>query len=636
LLLGALTIIISYPGTTGDFWFDDKSNIVSNSTLPITEFSLNQFWKASWSSPASEIGRPLSMLSFALNSYFSQFDPYAYKLSNIVLHTINAILFFYLSIALLKLPTFNEKYNLSSNHIFYLALSISLIWALAPINIANILYVVQRMNELATLFVILGTLLYIHIRTSKKLTVIKQVLYFCVFVAVLLMAVLSKENGALLAALVLVIEVLLWQSESRKPENKYFFQLILIFLVIIPGLVVSYWFITHINSLIESYELRSFTLTERLLTEPRVLFFYIQQTLFPAIYKLSFYHDDYIKSTSLYTPFTTIVAALSLFMTLSFALLKRKHYPILFFGVFWFVIGHSLESSIIALELVFEHRNYLPSYGLIFFLLVSLFLLSQKYQKERIFYAVIGIYIIAFSLNSFIVSSVRGNTTLMLKTLVEEHPESARSNYAWAQLNETLYHLNPDKPEYYDKAIKHATIATELDPNLINGLIYSFLLKQVKNIPAQKDLNQLMHRLATVKPHNSNNRVLKKLFELAISKPELFSKQLLDKIVNVYLSNPKLTGRTKAIFYKDYANYLFETNGMSMEVLDFLTKAVNEYPESIELKLFLIQGLVNLQQYHAVEKLLPMLQEMDKFNRHQVEIDSIIKILDEKFQPSKH
>jgi|GEM_PF-1512079 len=629
ILICSLVLILSYPGTSGDFWFDDKTNIVSNSTLHIDDLSLNSLWKAAWSGPATKIGRPISMLSFALNSYFSQLTPFFYKLSNILLHIANAILIFYLSWRLLLLSVFKEKLHLEKNEPYYLAIGIALVWAITPINIASSLYIVQRMNELSAFFTLLGLLLYLHVRTSKQLSVTKQVLFFCLYSFILILAILSKENGALLPALTLTIEIILWNKKANAAKNYYFIRLILLLLIVAPGILALFWLSTHYGKIIEEYELRSFSLQERLLSEPRILFIYIQQTLFPEVYKLSLYHDDFVISKNFFTPYTTLISILSLLFASIYVFFIRKVYPWLFLGVIWFLVSHSLESSILPLELIFEHRNYLPSFGIIFLAILSLFHLSKKYAKERLLYPVLSIYIFTLGVNSYIAASVRGNTTLMLKTFVEEHPTSARSHYAWALLNEELYSLDSSTPKYLQNSIKHAAIATQLDQDLINGLLFSFLLKRVHDIPDREDLNLLLSRLSSIRPHVSNTRVLKKLFTVNLQKPELFNDSATQDLVQAYLSNPLLKGRLKAIFLKDYAQYLIDSGTMNMETLDLLTAANNEFPQNIELKFFLIQGLINLHQYRAVELLLPVVQEMDKLKRFQQEINLIKKILDE-------
>ncbi len=42
------------------------------------------------------------------------------------------------------------------------------------------------------------------------------------------------------------------------------------------------------------------------------------------------------------------------------AFLLRRRYPLLLLAVLFFLVGHSMESTLIPLEMVYEHRNYLP------------------------------------------------------------------------------------------------------------------------------------------------------------------------------------------------------------------------------------------------------------------------------------
>ena len=99
------------------------------------------------------------------------------------------------------------------------------------------------------------------------------------------------------------------------------------------------------------YELRSFTLLERLLTEARVLWFYLGLIVLPRFEAFGLYHDDISLSTGLLMPWTTLPALLGLAGLVGIAWHVRNRAPLLAFGIAWFLIGHSLESTVLPLEI---------------------------------------------------------------------------------------------------------------------------------------------------------------------------------------------------------------------------------------------------------------------------------------------
>ncbi|HVC38320.1 MAG TPA: pilus assembly protein PilF, partial [Gammaproteobacteria bacterium] len=90
-----------YPGLHGPFMFDDIPNIVGNQALHITSLSPSELLRAAFSSRSGILYRPISMLSFAFNLYFFGDNSFSFKLTNIIIHLINALLILWLTRRLL-------------------------------------------------------------------------------------------------------------------------------------------------------------------------------------------------------------------------------------------------------------------------------------------------------------------------------------------------------------------------------------------------------------------------------------------------------------------------------------------------------------------------------------------------------
>jgi tetratricopeptide (TPR) repeat protein len=106
-----------------------------------------------------------------------------------------------------------------------------------------------------------------------------------------------------------------------------------------------------------------FNMWERLLTEGRVMVHYLTLLLFPLPSRLAVVHDV-PKSTSLVSPFSTLLAWLLIAGLLATAYWVRKRAPVFSFWICWFFAAQLIESTILPLELMFEYRVYLPSIGI--------------------------------------------------------------------------------------------------------------------------------------------------------------------------------------------------------------------------------------------------------------------------------
>jgi tetratricopeptide (TPR) repeat protein len=116
----------------------------------------------------------------------------------------------------------------------------------------------------------------------------------------------------------------------------------------------------NFSSILAGYEIRPFTLSQRLLTEPRIVMFYLSLIVYPLSSRMSFLHDINL-STSLFSPSTTLFSIIALLLMILFSFYSARKWPLLSFSILFFLMNHIIESSIIPLELIFEHRNYLPS-----------------------------------------------------------------------------------------------------------------------------------------------------------------------------------------------------------------------------------------------------------------------------------
>src|SRR5690242_2440402 len=158
-LFGALllAVLVYAPGLSGGWLFDDYPNIVDNRGVQPTTASVATLAKAALSSPSSEFKRPLASLTFAANYLAGGLDPWGWKLVNLGIHLLNGLLMFLLARRLLSGSDGREARRRTG----WPAALIAAGWLLLPINLTGVLYVVQRMESLANVFVLAGLLGYV-------------------------------------------------------------------------------------------------------------------------------------------------------------------------------------------------------------------------------------------------------------------------------------------------------------------------------------------------------------------------------------------------------------------------------------------------------------------------------------------
>ncbi len=362
VLLALGTTALYWPGLSGPFLFDDIHTVEQNPWVQAETLSLSSLWIAAQSFVGG--GRELAMASFAVNHVLFGPDPFAYKAVNLALH-LACGLFVYLLTAVLVSRLVPADAQRDNPLLRFAALLVAALWLASPINLTSVLYVSQRMTSMAALFMFLGAWLYLSARIHGLENGRIAGWRFLGVLACLPAAWFSKQNGILLLPLLVVLEVVVFRFAGRDGRTRW----PLVVLVFGGGLLAVVVTAVHMNldlaTLSSWYAHRPFTLEERVLTQGRLLVFYIGLVLFPLSSRFGLWHDDIAFSTGLFTPVDTFTSLLLLGLLMLLAAFTWRRYPLVTVGVFWYFVGHSLESSIFPLEMVHEHRNYLPSYGVV-------------------------------------------------------------------------------------------------------------------------------------------------------------------------------------------------------------------------------------------------------------------------------
>lgn len=512
LLLLALLVYSASHG--GVFILDDIPNLKTLERLshPLTFEAVSSVL---FTNASGAFGRIIPMASFVLQYQSWPQDATAFRMANIGIHLFNGLLVLFLTRKLLTLGMSTDHSSTTPKRttIDRLALCVTAIWLLHPLQVSTVLYIIQRSAELSATFTLMGLLLYLHGRTialdSPKRGYALMALGV---IGMTLLATLCKENGVLLPLYILLLEFTLLRRESAPTRHRIF-----MWTVFALPIAAGSWFVaTHVQSwVIAAYAARDFTLGERLLTEGRVLVEYLRLTILPPVSGFGVFHDDFPISRNLFNPASTFWSLCLLAGLASIAVVYRKRAPLLAFAVLWFFVAHSMESTVIPLEIYFEHRNYLAILGPVIALCLAGRSLFNHPPAQGLKYFFAGVFALWFSYITFITwnesklwgqhqwtiaetwaldhpDSLRAQSFLantlaeegfnskaaaMFKTLAEGEQHSASAYLNWLSMSCNKSTITMPDISRMEQALRQAKYSA----GILNGLERFVLLKEIQN-----------------------------------------------------------------------------------------------------------------------------------------------------------
>ncbi|WP_139309821.1 hypothetical protein [Teredinibacter haidensis] len=512
--------------------FDDKHNIVHLQNLQPEEIAAKPIWDGAkvndqWGN------RSVARFTFALNVASCGLTASCFKATNIALHIATAIAIYILVVQLLSIPI-RQRIKLSASQKKVVALICAALWALHPIQVSTVLYAVQRMTILSALFSVLALNIYCHWRYCASRTHLWLALVALLWAA----AFQSKENAAILPLLILAIEVFLPSKENSEKFNRGQFWLFVFGLAVCA--IVGFYLISRYDFFTQ-YPNRDFSPWERLLTQARILMHYLWWVFGPAAEHYTLFHDDISVSRAILQPVSTLLSISFLLVISVSVVILRKIIPLIAFGWFWFLIGHSIESSFLNLELVFEHRNYLPLIGLVIALCYyGFYSLQQKPHLLVVSFAAVILYCMSVSYEK---SHQWRSDGSMLVYEARHHPKSVRLNYKvaflWFQLAETSGISAEKKQHYLMLARNSMTLAFNNSERHVHGLVGLIWLQGQGYGDTEADFwSPLFQRLEHQPPTADIANLLKLLAACYRNQQCVFEKSALLKAYNIYLTRP--------------------------------------------------------------------------------------------------
>lgn len=440
LWLAAVLFVIGglyFPGLAGGFLLDDWANLKPLERLQAWGFGQGLPSMLA-SNPAGDLGRPIPLLTFALQYADWPGNPAAFKQGNLAIHLFNVLLVW----AWAQLLWENVRPQ-SGPRLAALPLLLALAWGIHPLFVSTVLYVVQRMALLAGTFMLAGLLAY----TLGRLRWAAGGRHGLLLMAAGLLlgtglGALCKENALLLPGLVGVLEWTLFAG-LRRPRG---WGALVLLGCLLPSLALIGFIGLRFESwILPGYGIREYDPAERLMTEARILWNYLGLAVLPLPWQLGLFHDDFAISRSMLEPRSTLPAVIGVAGLVLCVVIGRRRMPAAAFAIGGFLWGHALESGPIPLELYFEHRNYLPGLFLILGGGMGLMAWSAGRTKPakaswpawRYGLLSLGLWLGFLSLVTLQETRLWGNPDVQADLWAQRRPDSLRAN---AYLGERLEH----------------------------------------------------------------------------------------------------------------------------------------------------------------------------------------------------
>ncbi|MCB1800850.1 MAG: hypothetical protein KDI82_04090 [Gammaproteobacteria bacterium] len=600
LLLGiGISLLVYAGGLNGPFLFDDHVHITQNRWVKIDTLGLNDLVRA-WNSSFSEFpaDRPLAQLSFGVNHALSGLDPWAFKLTNLVIHLLNGILVF----LLVRLGMRAAGHHTTAATVAAVAAAV---WLLHPIHVSSVLYTVQRMTLLSATGLLLGLVCYLKGRSNIAEGRNGRI-WMLAAAPFAMLGFLAKENAALMPLLLLSLELTLLQRQSVSGDRR-FVSLVRFAYIALPITLAVIYLLLHPAML--SYDGRPFTLEERLLTQPRVLWTYIGWLLMPDLSAFGLFHDDLNISTGWLSPPTTVIAAVCWGIALVSALLLRQRYPVAAFALLFFIANHALESTAFPLEMMFEHRNYLAAIGPLALLAHLVITVSREHRWHRAVLMVGLLLAGSYSMATWLrVGNWSSYQNFVLST-VEHHPDSLRSNFMAAQmLIVAMDKLETDASDLAAAAEQFLERGLEIDGHCIDCLFGKVALRlHLGQQPSRDVLQRLQHTLANGDVGPTRVSISQFSFLVRWQRRNDVTPLEHADLVAVFdaaLSNPGWSHTALAGISASYREYHEFVTGDLAEAEVHARAAVKAWPQQWGYHVHLVRVLRKRQQYAAARQAL--------------------------------
>ena len=567
MLLAALCALLAaavfLPGLGGGFLLDDEPTITDNPAVQITHLDSGSLLQAAYGFKIGGGSRALPMLSFGLDHWRAGLDPAAFKATNIFIHALTTLVLAGFLQLLLVVAGWSRK------NAGLVAPALALAWAIHPLQVSSVLYIVQRMQTMGTLFLVLALWAYLRMRQAQ-LAGERSRQYGVLVGLCWVLALASKEDSVLLPAYTLALEltVLRFRAASaglaRLLRSGYLLATLLATIIFVSFVVPHYWQWDH-------YPTRDHSSWERLLTQARVLAMYLGQVVLPLPSHMPFHYDWLQPSRGLLQPWTTLPSLLLLSALLGAAWALRARRPLFALGVLLFFAGHFITSNVVGLELAFEHRNHFPLIGAVLAVgdLLAATAARMRLQPRT-----------AIAASALLLAALGGTTLVRAKTwgsplgfALESTRIAPQSERAWIDLCRINFDLSGGRADnhHFDAALDACGKGSAMAYGASN-LASLTVMKSIKGIATPADWDRLQQRMRSVTMTASNAGVAWYLVRYSNGDRRVDPRKVIPII--------DIVGQRAGFRPEEYAGfgYYAAKNGLQADAYRYFTQAVQASP----------------------------------------------------------
>lgn len=573
------------PAISGAFQLDDRSNLQELSRVSDFDSGIN----FALSGNAGPLGRPIALATFAMQASHWDDGAAAFLRANIFIHLLNAIL---LAFCVYRLSLCLQ---LQRNTALINAVLVTGIWVLMPLLATATLLVVQRMATLSATFMLSGLAGYLLARSRLDESPQRAMIWMSIsLVAGTLFAILSKESGLLLPVFVLVLEVTILQPPAKivpkiwRTWQSLFLGVPLLFIITYLATSIPYPEALALG--------RGFTGGERLMTEAQLLWVYLFKAIIGSPATLGIFQDPPVVAHSFFQG-RTLLACTSWIALIVAAIVWRRRVPLFALAVLWYVAGHLIESTVIALELYFEHRNYLPVIGPLFAL--STFVLMQERRMRLPGIAILTSLLAVNAYFLFVFASLWGEPSTSSRYWAMHYPDSVRAvtTMATYQMSEegpmrtvaTLDSFASRNPQHAYLRIQQLNLLCLIEGSADHSQLVRQLRQQLPSVKftytAGTMLSQLNDSVAATKCSGLDSNVVIGLAESLRDNPR-------------YIAEPYYNQ-----FHEKLMASIARSNGDHDKSIEHLRAAIALGPSS-ELNFMMVTVFVDSGQFDAARKFM--------------------------------
>lgn len=613
-LLTVFMVGLYWQGLWGPYLLDDLQSI---GPLQSDDLSLWEMLSLSFQNESGPLGRPLSVASFALNQYFFGSDPFSYKVTNLVLHLCMGVVVAYFIYCVSRITRQKKSRQ------WTLVALVTLLWLIHPLLVSTVLYPVQRMTILCHLFLLLSINCYIYAR-MKQLVQKRAWPFYALSVLNGLLAISAKETALLLPFYLFITEFCLLNFKTRYQSSNRHLKTLWTTLIALCAIAGIAYFVYRFHYFQNLYEDKPFTLLQRIFTQSQVLIFYLKQILFPNLASMGLYHDDYPITQHFNTKVLLSLSTITLALVM--ACVYRKRYPLMAFACLWFFVSHLIESTVLPLELVFEHRNYLASIGVLLGALTAYLAIYDlpKFRLKRVYTLIICCYIGLFLSLTWARIHTFSSKELFIKNTLAFQPNSPQAHIELAN-----WFL---ENRQYQNAFGALEVAEALQPKNAGITLHKVLI----HCHAVRLPNELLEvaknkvKSTPITPYSILvlDQLVANIFEKNCNS---ISADTAIQIIHAAYQNPRIKHqpRYRAVLFHLEANLKMLTNNTS-DALILLQRSYEAYPKRLAPLVTKAQLEITLQDIPAAQKTLRTLeQQYHKVYAPKTEINELKKAIEQ-------